>query len=62
MVYKGFGGFQEFFARMNTDIPQLIQGPYLLALPIIPKLIAIVVMEGLAFMIVPLARQPRQGC
>jgi len=27
MVYRGFGGFAEFFARMNRDIPELLSGP-----------------------------------
>jgi SSS family solute:Na+ symporter len=27
MVYRGFGGFAEFFSRMNRDIPQLLSGP-----------------------------------
>ena len=27
MVYRGFGGFAEFFARMNRDIPELLAGP-----------------------------------
>jgi SSS family solute:Na+ symporter len=27
MVYRGFGGFAEFFSRMNRDIPQLLTGP-----------------------------------
>jgi SSS family solute:Na+ symporter len=32
MVYRGFGGFEEFFARMNRDIPQLLAGPGLFKL------------------------------
>lgn len=32
MVYRGFGGFVEFFARMNRDIPELLAGPGLFKL------------------------------
>ncbi len=27
VVYRGFGGFDKFFAQMNQDIPQLLAGP-----------------------------------
>ena len=27
IVYKGFGGFGNFFDRMNTEVPQLLAGP-----------------------------------
>lgn len=27
VIYKGFGGFESFFDRMNTEIPQLLAGP-----------------------------------
>ena len=32
VVYRGFGGFTEFFARMNRDIPELLSGPGLFQL------------------------------
>ena len=32
MVYRGFGGFAEFFDRMNREIPELLAGPGLFKL------------------------------
>ncbi len=27
VVYRGFGGFEEFFGRLNREVPQLLAGP-----------------------------------